>query len=255
MLKLPFPVMYCSRQCQKGLAPRHKQYHARLESSLQSLQRHARCWRKLAIGFKAAAADKPNIPPLAAAAEKKADAEAPKIITRAEEIDQRPTLLDVTGACPVTTYELLKHRLPPHSCDRTRDPHADRTDVGRCGLAPPYGWTVTRMSMHVPRGMQRSPPPWTSTGGPEGVCMIMAGVGQLDYGLGWVGVDGGARWGIGAIVLHFQMRSFLVLTCTPAPIKQAGNPAFFAFSGAYRRHHKPPLRGGQLRLRAGSRVR
>ena len=55
------------------------------------------------------------------------------------------------------------------------------------------------------------------------------------------------RWGQGANRLHFQMRSFLVLTSTSAPIKQAGNRAFWPFLGTRRRHHKPPLRGGQLR--------
>ena len=39
------------------------------------------------------------------------------------------------------------------------------------------------------------------------------------------GAFGGA-WGGGAIVLHFQMRSFLVLRSISAPFKQAGNPAF-----------------------------
>ena len=39
----------------------------------------------------------------------------------------------------------------------------------------------------------------------------------------------GARWGKGAIVVHFQMRSFLVLRSTSPPIKQAGNPAFLPF--------------------------
>ena len=32
--------------------------------------------------------------------------------------------------------------------------------------------------------------------------------------------------------------------------KQAVNPAFLPFLGTRRRHHKPPLRGGQVRYRA-----
>ena len=36
----------------------------------------------------------------------------------------------------------------------------------------------------------------------------------------------GDRWGHGTIPLHFQMRSFLVLTENRASVKQAGNPAF-----------------------------
>ena len=56
----------------------------------------------------------------------------------------------------------------------------------------------------------------------------------------------GARWGKGAILLHFQMRSFLVLTSTSAPIKQAGNRAILPVLATNWPHHKAPLRGAEV---------
>ena len=56
----------------------------------------------------------------------------------------------------------------------------------------------------------------------------------------------GARWGKGANRLHFQMRSFLVLTTASAPIKQVGKHAIWGLFFTQRRHHKPPLRGGRV---------
>ena len=50
--------------------------------------------------------------------------------------------------------------------------------------------------------------------------------------LGEGGGECGARWGKGAIVVHFQMRSFLVLTSTSPPIKkgrQSGVLDLFGF--------------------------
>ena len=63
-------------------------------------------------------------------------------------------------------------------------------------------------------------------------------------------VDGGGvcgdRWGQGAILLYFQMRSFLVLTLTSPPIRQAGTRAFLPLLGTRRPHRKAPLRGARV---------
>ena len=62
---------------------------------------------------------------------------------------------------------------------------------------------------------------------------------------GWL--TGGGRWGDGAIVVHFQMPSFLVLTSTSPPIKQAGKLAFWGVFSTRRPHRKAPLRGATVR--------
>ena len=64
----------------------------------------------------------------------------------------------------------------------------------------------------------------------------------------------GGCWGDDGAMLFSRLRSFLVLTSTNAPSKQAGNPAFWPFFGTRRRHHRPPLRGGRLRYRAPRRA-
>ena len=51
----------------------------------------------------------------------------------------------------------------------------------------------------------------------------------------------------GTVELHFQMRSFLVLASTSAPIKQAGNRAILPFSVSNWPHRKAPLRGARVR--------
>ena len=57
----------------------------------------------------------------------------------------------------------------------------------------------------------------------------------------------GDSWGQGTVVLGFQMRSFLVLTSTSPPIKQAGNRAILPFLATNWPHHKAPLRGARVR--------
>ena len=50
------------------------------------------------------------------------------------------------------------------------------------------------------------------------------------------GARTGGCWGKGIIALHFQMRTFLLLGSTSAPIKQVGNHATSPLLGTRRRH-------------------
>ena len=77
--------------------------------------------------------------------------------------------------------------------------------------------------------------------------MIMEGLGVLPSDLRGGERDVGDRWGPGAIVLHFQMRFFLVLTAKSASASGGLYTAILAFFHARRRHRRPPLRGGRLR--------